>query len=743
MIATFILMLTATVGSTFAQQRGRLSVNNFERLERRAQLSDTAEFRKVIENIVPESLGNLDVTFGIGGKVTTVLPDDDDPRTIAIQPDGKLVASGIAFDSGGNFASSYVIRHNSNGTVDTGFADNGVFRLNNPNDSVIYGAVALPDGKLLLAADKFDATLNTYDFAAYRLNANGTRDTTFGINGLVTVSLGAGSDEASGGVVVQPDGKFILAGLSIRSGSTSIYDVAAARFNADGTLDNSFGTNGKLVIQVLSVLTQSIVTKVELQADGKILILGYNFVGGVIDTQTFLIRLNANGTFDNTFGTNGIRFSNFNSLRNNTSDLAIQPDGKIIFTSFNFNLASQSFLGSTTVRYNPDGTADTTFGTNGAIFIPISTPGIRENFGASVLLQPSGKIVLGGLIVNQIPMFALLRLNPNGTRDTTFGTNGVVSTALSLNNFVYETVLQPDGKLVALGVVSSSSTALYDVGLARFLLDAPSAPPFFDFDGDSRADLSVFRPSDGIWYRLNSNNNSLAGANWGISTDKIAPADYDGDRKSDLAIYRNGTWYVLQSSNNTAQIYAVGDAGGAIVPGDYDGDGLADVAVFSGGVWRIRQSSNNQLRTQSFGLATDKPIVGDFDADNKQDFAIYRDGNWWIQQSSDNQIRVINFGLATDKPVAADYDGDAKTDFAIYRNGVWWILQSSNNQVRTVNFGVANDKPVPADYDGDSRADIAIYRDGNWWIQRSSSGAISVSQFGLSTDTPVQTAYLP
>ena len=273
-----------------------------------------------------------------------------------------------------------------------------------------------------------------------------------------------------------------------------------------------------------------------------------------------------------------------------------------------------------------------------------------------------------------------------------------------------------------------------------------------DFDGDGAADLSVFRPTDQIWYVRHSSNSQFFGSQFGVSTDKLAPSDYDGDGKTDIAVWRENVssdlayFYILNSSDNSVRIEQFGLTGDKLSVGDWDGDGKADLSVYRDGTqsnFYYRGSLNNPNGNVTYlpwGTTGDKPLRGDFDGDGKQDVAVYRGSNqtWYIRNSSNGQFIYQTFGVSTDSFVPADYDGDGKTDIAIFRNGIWYILQSSNNQVRYANFGLANDVLVPADYDGDGRADIAVLRNGVWYILRSSSSQISYQTFGQTGDKPVQ-----
>ncbi|HYO98988.1 MAG TPA: FG-GAP-like repeat-containing protein, partial [Pyrinomonadaceae bacterium] len=271
--------------------------------------------------------------------------------------------------------------------------------------------------------------------------------------------------------------------------------------------------------------------------------------------------------------------------------------------------------------------------------------------------------------------------------------------------------------------------------------------PLFDFDGDGKADVGVFRPAEAMWY-LSRSQAGFVAEQFGVATDVLVPADYDGDGKTDIAVYRpsNGTWY-LQRSRLGFTAYQWGAAGDKVVPGDYDGDGLADIAVFrpSTGMWCIVQSSNNQFRYVTFGLSEDQPVPGDYDGDGKTDMAVWRPSNrmWYVLSSQFGTIKGTLHGEAGDRLVPADYDGDGKTDIAVYRpsNGTWYLLRSQAGSAQ-VWHGTSTDIPVPADYDGDNRVDLAVFRpsEGQWHIKRSTSGDTS-QHFGASSDKPIPSAY--
>lgn len=287
--------------------------------------------------------------------------------------------------------------------------------------------------------------------------------------------------------------------------------------------------------------------------------------------------------------------------------------------------------------------------------------------------------------------------------------------------------------------------------------NANAAPP---------VDLAVWRPSNGSWYVMGTGGSILAAQQFGANGDKPVPGDYDGDSKTDFAVFRSNqnetTWYILKSSDNNYYGASFGaySQGDYPVPADYDGDGKTDIAVYRAteGKWYIAKSSDQSLMIMQFGvnLNIDQTAPADYDGDGKADIAVWRKGDqaFYALYSSSNyapyQTAVLSTASTTNSvPVSADYDGDGKADFAAKSGTGWSIKRSSDGQIETLSFSwqQAGDKEVSNDYDGDGKVDIAVWRGatGDWYIRQSSligqSNELRQSHWGQTGDIPVPVFY--
>lgn len=668
-----------------------------------------------------------------------------------------------------------------------GSAGKVIWSPNNNTTSLAGTAMALQaDGKIVMTGG-FSETSGVTDFRVARFNADGTLDTTFGTAGVAIITFG-GTVETARSVAIQPDGKIVAGGRSSLAGLG--YEVAIARLHTDGSLDTTFSGDGKVTagFTVNGSQIPDEMNVVRVMPNGKIVFAGGSGPGPNILYYRHMGRLNADGSSDATFGTGGLIIEGLGS--GFWHDIIVNSDSTIFAGgSASGQFSSNTFIhklsetGSTlwtweafvqpgcymalnALAKQADGKI-LAAGSHGcrASVIRINTDGILDNsfiYGEiqnsdqanAVAVQPDGKVIASFTYQSGgTDGFSLARYNTNGSLDATFGSGGVQRTRM-LAGFetARDLVIQPDGKFLlggSLGINGANSP--YRFALARYKgLSVSATKPLFDYDGDGKSDVSVFRPSENAWYILRSSDFGVTALHFSLAGDIPTPGDYDGDGKTDLAIFRpsSGDWWYLSSVNNTHVPVHWGQTGDIPRPSDFDGDGRADFVVYrpSDNAW-YRNGSMGAISLMTFGIADDKPLVGDFDGDGKSDPAVFRPstGTWWYAASSaGNQHRAAQWGIATDMPVPGDYDGDRKTDFAVYRpsSGDWYILQSGTPTYTLTRFGLSEDKPVVADYDGDGKSDIAIFRPSTGvWYQLQTTGGFAGIRFGLSDDIPTPSAF--
>ena len=651
---------------------------------------------------------------------------------LAVQPDGKIVTTGS--DSTNDLADAVVCRYLPDGTLDTSFGGTGKVRTSIANFRLAAFAVAIQtDGKIVIAGGAYGTT-NKIFLARY--NAEGTLDNTFNGIGTLTLSIGTFSVDEADALAIRPDGKIVVAGTSMNE---TLKDFAVLRFNANGSLDTTFGGTGFVITDVAQ--KDDIATATVLQPDGKVVVAGYSGPGSF--TQDFAVfRYNADGSLDTTFNGAGKVITPVGDFSDYAFAVAVQADGKIIAAG----KADGSPSAVALVRYNANGTLDSTFHGTGKLITPVG----ENSRAAAIRVQADGRILVSGEAAqnSRVDLLAL-RYLPDGTADTTFNGTGRTTLSLLANTYVYAMVLQADSKILVAGNASDTSNPVrYSGTIVRYL--GTPVRTLYDYDGDGKADVSVFRPSSGEWYILRSQD-GLYGVSFGANGDKVAPADYDGDGKTDVAVYRpsNNVWYVLNSGNSTVSYYVFGVAEDLPTPADYDGDGKADLSVFrpSTGTWYRLNSHDNSFFAYQFGQNGDKPAMGDFDGDGKADISIFRpsDGSWYRVNSANGQLSGTQFGASGDLITPADYDGDGKTDIALFRPSValWFRLNSSTGAFAAVAFGAATDIPAPGDFDGDGKADVSVFRpsDGNWYRLNSSNNAFVAQPFGANGDLPTPAAF--
>jgi uncharacterized delta-60 repeat protein len=396
--------------------------------------------------------GSLDATFDGDGKViTTVTPGGAELYKVMVQADGKILVGGLAFNTA-HGADLAVARYDQIGTLDVSFHYDGKTYADigfGPQE--LLGLALQQDGKIVGVGSKGS------DFVLARYNPNGSHDLSFNGKGKAIVSF-AGTDLGSD-VAIQPDGKIVAVGSS--SDGTR-FSFAVTRLNANGTPDLTFGDNGKVIIPLGQ--DDAFASGIALQANGKIVIAGKITAGS--DHDFAVVRLHGNGSLDESFNGNGVVITSFGTGIDTGTAVAIQADEKIVVAGM-CRTGSNSDFGL--VRYNADGSLDQTFDGDGKVITPVAT-GTGADFATSVVLQTDGKIVAaGGSFNGQDYDFAMVRYNLNGTLDTSFDGDGKALTPVGASGGINSVFIQQDEKIVAVG--SGNTEANRDITVVRYATD--------------------------------------------------------------------------------------------------------------------------------------------------------------------------------------------------------------------------------------------------------------------------------
>ena len=402
--------------------------------------------------------GDLDLTFGTNGKVTTYFSGDDSGASIVLQSNGNIVVAGNMYN--GNNYDFAVTRYNSDGTLDTSFSLDGKVTTDFGGDDYGTSVAIQSDGKIVVTG--YGSSGGNDDFAIARYNTDGSLDTSFDTDGKLLIDFGR--YENGKALAIQTDGKIVLAGTSVALGGLAA-NMHLLRLNTNGSLDTTFDSDGKVTTDIGP---NDDVLSIALQNDGKIIIGGGSDASGNLETT--LLRYNSNGSLDTTFNSDGIATIDFAISNDAAYSVAIQSDGKIIAAGY-ADLGGQVVFAL--LRLNSNGSLDTTFDTDGKITTAF---GSFYDGAYSVVIQSDGKIIASGNSNNgSQALFATARYNTNGTLDTTFDTDGKITTAFgSFDDGANAIAIQNDGKIVVAGYSDSGSG--YVFALARYIGSESALP---------------------------------------------------------------------------------------------------------------------------------------------------------------------------------------------------------------------------------------------------------------------------
>ena len=499
-----------------------------------------------IQNIVPINR----LLEGVGGKlIIPVGSHSDYGKSVIQQADGKLVVAGSS-QSGSDINSDHdfsLIRLNRDGSLDSSFGSGG--RLIMPvGQSFDFGksVIQQADGKLVVAGSSQSGSgINSdsdSDFSLVRLNRDGSLDSSFGSGGTLIIPVGSKNDDGNS-VIQQADGKLVVAGTSSNA-------FSLIRLNPNGSLDSSFGSGGKLIMPVSSSPERG--ESVIQQADGKLVVAGYSHIGAFMEPAFSLIRLNTDGSLDKSFGSGGKLIEYVGSRGGTVSSVIQQSDGKLV-------VAGTSSREFSLIRLNTDGSLDTSFAAAGKLIVP---SGANSDAAYSVIQQSDGKLVVAGSRFNGVENdFMLIRLKTDGSLDSSFGAGGkLVIPVGSSYDEALSVIQQSDGKLVVAGR-SYNSNDDYDFSLIRLNTDGSLDTTFGQSNGNEFSDQ---------WY----------GDAGGLVTD-----DYHRGGDGDSSLYGLGGRDELLGGKGNDSLY--GGDGDDVLHGQADNDFLdggagRDTAVFSG-----------------------------------------------------------------------------------------------------------------------------------------------------------------
>lgn len=424
----------------------------------------------------------LDPSFGTGGCAITSISGGsgyyDWGSSAAIQSDGKIVVAGVSQDLSGNLAFA-LARYDTDGSIDNTFGTNGSIRTfingGNATDDEAYSMAIQLDGKIVAAGYSADAA-NFPAFALARFNSDGSIDSAFGTSGSVRTFINGGyatNDEAMS-VAIQSDGKIVAVGFS--EDVSGNYAFALARFNTDGSIDSAFGTSGSVRTFINGgYAANDGAYSLAIRSDGKMVAAGSSGDASNNNDAFALVRLDTDGSIDNTFGTSGsvrIFVNGGDSTNDAAYSLAIQSDGKIVAAGYSGDASGNSAFA--VARFDTNGSIDSTFGTSGSTRAFIGGGDSTNDCAYSMAIQSDSRIVTAGFShdASDDYAFALARFNVDGSIDSTFGISGSARTFINGGDSTYdnanEVAIQSDGRIVAAGY-SQIASGEYAFAVARFL----------------------------------------------------------------------------------------------------------------------------------------------------------------------------------------------------------------------------------------------------------------------------------
>ena len=687
--------------------------------------------------------------------ITTDFGGVETGYSVALQSDGKILVTGGTMDADGA-VHSLLARYNVDGSLDSSFSGDGKVIIDSGPESLGVSVAVQNDGKILVSGAIDDGNAGG-DFSLMRFNANGSLDTSFSGDGIATTDFG-GLDVGFS-VATQSDGKIIVAG-------NHDGDFALARYNSDGNLDASFSGDGMVTTDFSGTEAGG---SVVLQGDGKILVAGVSLIGS--NWNFAVARYNANGSLDTTFSGDGKVLTDF-GINQSSITLAVQADGKIVVAGGGYS-GGLSFNGFGLVRYNSDGTLDTSFSGDGVVVTDFG----GDSAGQSVKVQADGRILVGGFSNGD---FAMVRYNSDGTLDTSFSGDGKVTTDIGGYDGINGIAIQGDGRIVAVGVSGDDKIMTTgDVALARYNVDGtldtggsvsdttpPTVVTFSPVDGATGTAISsnivvgfseaiqngsgtIAIHSDSATGTVLESYNVATSANLSISgsTLTIDPTvnlagnthyfvTFDAGSVKDLAgnSYAGTTSYDFTTANGSGKI--ITDFGGT----DYGFgmamqiDGKMIMTGTSNGDFALARYNQNGSLDTTFD--TDGKVTTDFGGyDGGFDVAVQSDGKFFAVGNSDTRVVLaayngngsLNTSFGTGGKVTTDLvDPHAPASIALQSDGKILVAGEINGDFALARYTVDGTLDTTFAGDGEVTADFG-HDDGSSCVAVQSNGKILVA----------------
>jgi uncharacterized delta-60 repeat protein len=656
--------------------------------------------------------GSADTTFAVGGTRTVDLGAVDYASAVARQPDGKIVVAGSSFRNGDDDA--VVVRLNADGALDDTFDGDGTKRFGTSTQDAARAVVVQPNGRIVVAGGAGG------DLAVWRLNPDGSFDTAFDGDGASQADFGA--DDFAWAAALQPNGRIVVAGYTSDNGN-----FAVARFNLGGSLDATFSFDGKNTVNFGAA---DLANAVLVQPNGRIVLAGFTWS----DHGAAVARLNAHGSLDPTFDGDGrTTFGDADSAWA-VYDVLAQPDGKLV-------TAGSGTGGLTVSRLNADGSLDTGFAGDGTAAVA------GFSLGKGAALQTDGRIVAVGWAGSDS---AVARVLPDGSLDETFGGEGGRSFGFGGYEVARGVVAQPDGRIVAAGVADG------DFLVTRLLAHGSPDATFgqggtrkLDFGGYWDEATAIARQADGrlvvAGHTFTDGGNGLAVGRLTANGTPDATFDGDGLRMLDFPGY-DYAYAVLVQPDGRIVLAGQGGEGSDFAITRLNADGSLDTSFGDGGrvtvdlgAWDVamavaRQADGGLVLAGQTSAGSDVAVVRltaggapdpTFDGDGRKTFGYAGDdAARAVMVQPDGRIVVAGYGgpdttLAVTRlgPDGAfdttfDQDGSRGVDFGGYEFGTGAVLQRNGRIVVAGHTSTGGGDTAVARLNPDGTPDTTFSLDG-------------------------------